>query len=157
MTRDVLDDRSVAVATYNRCWDLLESEQRSPEDDADLLMCALTSRYHWQRCGGDEQRVVADWMVSRAAAAIGQADLAVRFAERALDAVQRGAHPAWLRASVFEGLARAHAALGDTALCDRYASIARLVLDREPDEANREVVAEQLRSLTAARDPSSEG
>ena len=137
----------MAVATYNRCWDLLESPRRTSDEDAELLTCAFTSRHHWQVVGGAPQAITADWMVSRVACELDNADLAVEYAERAFAGVQAGEHPAWLRASVFEGLGRAHAVAGNRDHRDRYVSLAWLVLDREPDPDNREVIAAQLRSV----------
>ena len=104
---DAVDNRAVAVETYNRCWDLLEAESRTPAEDAELLTSAFTSRHHWLIVGGAPQAITADWMISRVASMQGHADLAVDFAHRAFDGVQEGNHPAWLRASIFEGLGRA--------------------------------------------------
>jgi hypothetical protein len=64
-------DKRFGAAAYNRCWVLLEAEARSADDDADLLSAAFAQRFHWFRAGGDEQTVTAEWMVSRAAAALG--------------------------------------------------------------------------------------
>ena len=71
-----VDHRSIAVSTYNACWDLLESA-RSAEDDRNLLSLAFTSRYHWLQTGGATQWAMADWMVSRCAAAIGEGSLSM--------------------------------------------------------------------------------
>jgi hypothetical protein len=147
MSDHPIDHRAVAVTTYNRCWELLETEPRTTADDADLLTSAFTSRYHWTIAGGPEQHVVADWMVSRAASAVGQPHLALGFAHAAFDRVQHGSHPAWLRASVFEVLARAHAAMGDQGRRDQYVSLGRLVLDQEPDPDDRRVIADQLETV----------
>jgi hypothetical protein len=86
---EAVDHRAVAVETYNRCWDLLEKEQRSTDDDVDLLTCAFASRHHWRIVGGAPQAITADWMISRAAAEIGNADLAVDFARLAFDGSKR--------------------------------------------------------------------
>jgi hypothetical protein len=142
-----VDHRAIAVATYNRCWELLHLDERSDAGDDELLTCAFTSRYHWLVQGGDMQVIVADWMVSRAAAATGQADLAVRFAHQAFEGVQSGQHPAWLRASVFEGLARAYASAGDRSQRDRHVGLAHLVLDQEDDADDRQVIADQLATV----------
>ena len=144
-----VDHRAVAVATYNRCWDLLEADQRSADDDAELLTNAFASRHHWRIVGGAPQAITADWMISRAASELGNPDLAVVFAQRAFDGVQVGTHPAWLRASIFEGLGRAHAVNGQRALRDQYVSLAWLVLEQEPDSENRAVIAQQLRTVPA--------
>ena len=136
-----------AKSTYNRCWDLLENENRTSEEDDDLLATAFTSRYHWYAVGGGEQKIVSDWMVSRAAATVGFGELAIRFAHRASEAVAEGDYPAWLRASIYEGLARAHAANGDAALRGEFLDLARRELDNEPDDEDREIIADQIETV----------
>ena len=59
------DDRSTAIAFYNRAQDLYHVE-RTPEQDQEMLDASLTSRRHWQLVGGPQQFAMADWMVSRA-------------------------------------------------------------------------------------------
>ena len=142
-----IDHRAVAVATYNRCWDLLESQGRTADEDAELLTAAFTSRHHWRVVGGAPQAITADWMISRVACELENAPLAVEYAERAFASVQIGEHPAWLRASVFESLSRAHAVAGHRERRDRYVSLGWLVLDQEADPEDREVIAAQLRSV----------
>ncbi len=135
---------SLAKSTYNECWDLLENENRTSDEDDDLLATAFTSRYHWYAVGGGEQKIVSDWMVSRAAAAVGFGELSVRFAHRANEGVAAGDFPAWLRASVHEGLARAHATNGDAALRAEFLDLARRELENEPDDEDREIIAAQI-------------
>ena len=146
-SESAVDNRAVAVATYNRCWDLLDQEARSPADDVELLTVAFTSRYHWQIVGGEMQTIVADWMVSRAAGETGAADVAVRFAHLAQDATASTEQEPWLRASILEGLARAYAHAGDGARRDEYVSKALAMLEQEPDPENREVIAEQIATV----------
>ena len=144
-----VDHKAIAVATYNRCWDLLDQGERSAGDDIELLTAAFTSRYHWRVVGGEMQGIVADWMVSRATGETGDTDLAVRFGHLALDEVQAGDHPAWLRASVLEGVARAYAHAGDRERRDEYVGLAWRALDEEADPEDREVIAEQIRTVRA--------
>jgi hypothetical protein len=147
MTSDTVDDRAVAVATYNRCWDLLDQGTRTAAEDAELLTAAFTSRYHWQIVGGETQTIVADWMVSRAAGETGAADVAVRFAHLAQEGVEGTEQEPWLRASILEGLARAYAQAGDRDRREEYLQAAWAALDEEPDPENREVIAEQIQSV----------
>jgi hypothetical protein len=138
---------ALAKATYNRCWDLLENENRTSDEDDDLLATAFASRFHWYAVGSDEQKIVADWMVSRAAAAMGYGDVAVHFAHRANESASEGDFPAWLRASLFEGLARAHAANGDSELRGEFLDLANRELEQEPDDEDRELIAQQISTV----------
>jgi hypothetical protein len=138
---------ALAKATYNRCWDLLENESRTSDDDDDLLATAFASRFHWYAVGGDEQKIVSDWMVSRAAAAVGFGELSVRFAQRANEAAAEGEFPAWLQASLFEGLARAHAANGDAELRGEFLDMAQRELEQESDDEDRDLIAQQIATV----------
>jgi hypothetical protein len=149
---DAAAHRTEANQAYNRAWGLLEVEHRSVDQDADLLTSAFTSRYHWQAVGGSQQWIVADWMVSRAAVAVGMGQLALLFAERAYGAaLQDGTD--WLEASAAEGVARAYAAAGDLSQRDAWCAIAVGLVTAIGNRENRAVVAGQLAETVDYRPP----
>jgi catechol 2,3-dioxygenase-like lactoylglutathione lyase family enzyme len=139
------DHRAVAIATYNRCWDLLEAE-RNPGQDLDLLGLALTSRHHWQQAGGPREWAIADWLASRCAAATGHPHLALAFANSSSQHDQATFEP-WLKASLLEGQARAWASMGDDVRRDQFISLALDCLREEPDAENRALIEDQISAL----------
>lgn len=146
---DELTHRALAVRAFNESWSLLERE-RTEDEDLALLEVAFASRHHWRAEGGVQQLAIADWMVARCFAELGDGRLAVRFALAAL-AEQPVDAPAWLRASLLEGLARAHAANGDGAARDDAVVRAEAALGGEPDDEDRAVIAAQLATVPPAR------
>ena len=111
-----LDDatrRALAVGLYNHVWTLLETPDRTPDQDDELLHAAHTSRYHWGEVGEPLQRAIGEWQVSRVYATLGRAEPALHHARRCLALAEEHELARWLLASAFEGLARAHAAAGD--------------------------------------------
>jgi len=138
----VPEHRTLAISTYQHCWQLLDSD-RTPEQDRDLVGLAFTSRYHWGFAGGSTEHAIADWMVSRCLAAVGDAVLSRRFADSSLGFLDDES-PAWLRASLYEGLARACAAGGDREGRDEYVARARAELEAEPDPEDRALIEAQL-------------
>lgn len=145
---DSFTHRQLAVGAYNEAWALLETS-RTGEDDVNLLAAAFTSRYHWRREGGSEQAVIADWMCSRCCAAVGEGRLAVRLAEAALTGLATNA-PAWLHASVQEGLARAWAAARDHGRRAEHLRRARAALAQETDEEDAQIVRAQIDDVPEA-------
>jgi hypothetical protein len=141
------DHRRTAAETFNRCRELLENGNRTDEDNRELLTLTFVSRYRWMFAGAEEQMIIGDWMVSRAAATIGEAHLAVRFAQRAYDRAQEADVPDWLGASVCEGLARAHAANGDLALRKQWYETAGDLVERIEDHESKALIADQLDSV----------
>ena len=140
-----LDHRSIAVSTYNDCWNLLESV-RSVEDDRNLLSLAFTSRYHWLKAGSATQWAIADWMVSRCAAAVGEGSLSMNFAMSAFAGVADDS-PAWLRASMHEGMARACVAIGDLDGKVQHIAQARKLLATEQSQEDRELIESQIATV----------
>lgn len=140
-----VDHRSIAIVTYNECWKLFDSA-RSAEDDRNLLSLAFTSRYHWLQVGGAQQWVVADWMVSRCAAAVGEGALSMKFATSSLEGLPVDA-PAWMRASAHEGMARACAAVGDRDGRAAQITMARAALESEQSLEDRELIESQLATV----------
>lgn len=137
--------KAMAVSTFNFSQELLHST-RSPEEDRELLTAAFTSRHHWLQIGGPEEFAIADWLVSRAAAATGHPSMALQFAEAALDS-NGEEFPAWLQASLFEGMARAHHAAGDVPQRDHFIERARAVLVLESDAADAALIEAQIAEL----------
>lgn len=138
-----IDHRSIAVATFNRCWELLELQSPTSEHHVELVTCALTSRYHWLEAGGLQQWVTSDWMVARAAGAAGLGDLAIRFALRA-EAALTGELADWLHASVAEGVARAYRDAGHEAERLDWIRIAEQRVNEIADDEDRALIASQL-------------
>jgi hypothetical protein len=139
--------REAAVATYQRCWELLELPVRSHDDNVELLTNAFASRFHWGHVGGPQQLIIGDWMISRAAATVAQGHLAVWFAVRADSAAHDADVPDWLRASTAEGVARAYGAFGDAPRRDLWIIKAQGLVDAIVDERERELIASQLASV----------
>ncbi len=136
------EHRTLAVSTYQHCWQLLDND-RTEAQDRDLVGLAFTSRYHWSLAGGSTEHAIADWMVSRCLAAVGDGPLARVFAESSLGHLEDDS-PAWLRASLYEGLARACAADGDRDGRDAGVERARRELAEETDPEDRELIEAQL-------------
>lgn len=143
-----LNDRAVATELYNRCWEILELQSRSSDDDVELITAAFASRYHWLQVGSGEQWIVSDWMVSRAAGVVGAPELSLVFAQRAHNAAQNGDSPDWLVASTAEGVARAFAAGGNAEEFAKWNALAGRLVEAIADPEDRALIASQLADIS---------
>ncbi|MGA2970166.1 MAG: hypothetical protein ABSE75_10200 [Acidimicrobiales bacterium] len=142
-----IDEKALASRLFNRCWELLEQDERSEDDVVELLTSALTSRFHWLSVGGLEQWIIADWMVARAAGVMGSSDIALRFALRAYEAARANETPDWLVASSAEGVARAYAVAGNVAEFTNWAALAGRLVEAIVDPENRGLIESQLADI----------
>ena len=139
--------RRFAIDLFNRSWDLLEQEERTPDDDAEMLAAAFGSAYHWKQVGTAENVALADHQIAKVASHVGQPELALHYARRALEAIEIGRFGDWQLAAAYEGMARAYATAGDAAQRDYWVQRCTVALGAVPDAADRSVVAEQLLNL----------
>jgi hypothetical protein len=149
---DTATQRRIAVALFNRVWDLLESgDDRTPEDTAEMIDAAHASRYLWRRIGGLEQAVVGEWQVSRAYASAGLGDEAVRHADLAFSLLAGNEDdlPDWIPASVHEGRARAYLAAGDGPSASVAIAEAATAAARIADAEDRDLVEAQIAELAS--------
>ena len=136
--------RRTAAEAFNKAWDYLDMKGRSSEDDLEMLRLAHASRYHWGLVGTPENQAVGDWQTSRIYAALGQPDLALRFAESALSTCrEHGLHETELAAH--EGIARAYAIGMDAKKAKRSLARARSLLDGlSLEKEDREIYLDQI-------------
>ncbi len=107
------DHRAIAVETFNETWALLERDDRTTEDDLDMVGLTLTSRYHWRLAGDPRNHAMSDWQASRVFASIGEAELARAFADAAIDRCAEHELDAFMTGFAEEALARALLVGGD--------------------------------------------
>ena len=137
---------------YNATWELIDLPGRRPDQDRLMLATALASRRHWEEAGGMLERVVGDWQVAHVASLTGHASLALDFAQAAVARAESGGLPAWVVASAYEGLARAHATAGDGTARDEAAARCRVLLEAVEDDEDRRLVARQLAAVPGLGD-----
>jgi hypothetical protein len=142
------EDRRLAIGYFNAAWELIDLSNRTSEQDRDMVTLAFASRQHWIEADGTaENLAIADWQIAHAASKAGLADVALVFARAAVDRAESNDVPTWLKASTHEGLARAHAAAGETDGFTYEADLARALLEKVADPGDRELVESQLASI----------
>jgi hypothetical protein len=144
--------RALAKQAFNHTWDLIGSDERTPDDDREMLISAAASRFLWDGVGGENERVIGDWQIAHVLSLLGDGEEALRFASEALRRVERNGWEDWRKASCLEGMARAHASLGHPDERDRYAALCREAFARLDDPEDREIVSSQLASIDGVKD-----
>jgi hypothetical protein len=108
--------RAQAIEANNSIWELLESADRTPSDDEELLRRAYASAYHWQRARGraPENEARALYMLAKAHLAAGDPSAALRYADLCAGECEQHGLVDFDLAYAHEARARALQALGRT-------------------------------------------
>ena len=132
MTPD--EERKVAVTLFNRVWELMEKDPRTPEQNDELIHAAHASRYHWGNVGEPANFARGEWQCSRMYTVLGRAESALWHAQRCLEICAQHDLGDWDLAYAYEALARAHAIEGEHVESARFLELARSVEIAERDD-----------------------
>ena len=115
-----------AQSSNGRVWELLQKHERSQSENDEMLHAAHACAYHWKFAGSVVHQQRGEWLISRVHVALGHATEALRHAERCFELTE--ANKELMRdfdiAYAFEGLARAHAMIGDEKMAEEFLYLA---------------------------------
>lgn len=116
-----------AKSINGRVWELLGKAGRSQAESEEMLYAAYASTYHWLYAGTLVHRQRGEWLISHVYVVLGNAQEAVRHAERcrALTEAHRAEMKDFDIAFAYEGLARAQALAGDQVEARRFLELAQ--------------------------------
>ena len=125
---------------FNLAWDMLDSSQRTDQQDTQMLAASYTSLWHWQQredCA-NKNLSVAYWQISRIHAILGHADLARQYGHYCIEH-SREEGPFYLGYG-YEALARAEKIAGNEDLMYRYKTEAARLGGEITEKEDREII-----------------
>jgi DNA-binding transcriptional MerR regulator len=132
---------------FNDTWRLMEKEDRTPAEDAQMIHQAHASAYHWLQVGQPANVARSHWQCSRVYCVLGRGEPALYHARFVLDICQANGIGDWDLAFAYEALARAHAVAGDADEARRWLEQARLASADIAEDDDRELVLSDLETV----------
>jgi len=141
--------RTLAADLFNHVWTLLETSDRTPEQDDEMVHAAHASRFHWGEPGVGEPVHLArgEWQISRVYAVLGRAEPALWHGERCLALAERHGLSPFDVGAASEAIARAHLIAGDLGEVATWKARAAAALDQVEDPDDREILEGDLATL----------
>jgi len=142
--------RALGAGLFNRCWELLAIEDRSADQDDELIAAAHASAWHWLQVGNAANRSRSHWMCSRVYAVLGRAEPATFHARRCIELVEAGGEGIedWDLASGYEAMARAVATGADAAGAAEWKARSIAALESVTDAEDRALIEDDLATIT---------
>ena len=135
---------------FNQAWDLIDKEQRTPEEDEQMIRLTHASFYHWtQRPDySSTSASIGYWQASRIYAILGQSENATRYGNLCLNVSQEeGVQPFFL-GFAYEALARAAAAAGNRQNMNTYLAKAREAAVEVQETDDRQMLLADLETIS---------
>jgi DNA-binding transcriptional MerR regulator len=139
---DAETHRRLGIDLFNKTWTLLEKENRTRDDDDEMLHMTHASAYHWFHVGTQANRARSEWQCSRVNAVLDRPEAALAHARRCLELVE-GAPEEMEQfdlPAAYEALARAHLVAGDLAEARRYRELGVEETEKIEDEDDRRMM-----------------
>jgi len=143
------DERQQAVDLFNHVWTLMETPDRTAEQNDEMIHAAHASRHHWAAVGSGANLARGEWQVSRVYVTLGRGEPAIYHAGRcvAYCEASRDDIADWDLPYAYEALSRAHMAAGNEEEAKRHAERARELATQVADKEDRKHLEEDLASL----------
>jgi len=146
---DAEDRRKLAVATFNRVWELLELPTRTQPQVDEMIHAAHVSCHVWSQVGAPANRARGEWQCARVYATLGRAEPALWHARRCLELTEAGgeAFEDWDLPGAQQAMAHANLVAGEVEEARRWAALARASAARIEDAEDREIIESQIAEL----------
>jgi len=144
--------RKFAVDLFNRTWDLLDKEDRTPEEADTMIHAAHASRFHWGEIGTPLEFERGEWQIARVYAVLNRPQAALYHAQRCLDLCRANEIGDFDLAFAYEALARAYAVAGDSAKSGEYIELAMQAAEQIEDAGSREYLEGELMTVSGCAD-----
>jgi hypothetical protein len=139
-----------SVQCFNQAWDLIEKEDRTADEDEEMVCLTLASAWHWAQrpdCT-PVNKSVGYWQTSHIYAILGQAGNAHRYAQLCLTASQGENIPPFYLGYAYEALARAEKAAGNQGKMDEYLGEAYHTAGQVKKDDDRKLLMDDLDKMT---------
>ena len=144
--------RKFAAQCFNACWEEVDKQTRTPEEDERMIRLAEASTWHWSEIEGctDQNRSISYWQLARAYALANRGEQALRYADRCVAVSEAGELDAFYKGYGHESRARALAVLGRAEAAAEALESGRAEAGQVEDEQNRAALAADLDTVAAA-------
>lgn len=110
----MLKDEEIKLAKqlFNECWEYIEKQNRTNEDNLMMLHLAHASRFHWGNVGTLKEIAIGEWQCSYVYSLLGYGEPALVHAQTSLRISESLPNPNFLIASATHALAFANFRIG---------------------------------------------
>ena len=137
----------LAMSLFNATWDLLGKEDRSEEDDVEMIHAAHASRHHWGQIGEPLQFERGEWQISRVYSVLGRRESALYHAKLCLEICQENDIGDFDIAFAYEAMARVYAVARDREDYEKYRELAEKAGKEIDEKGNRDYFLGELNSI----------
>lgn len=136
-----------AINCYNETWGFIDKEDRTPEDDLNMLHCAHASRYLWGQVGEPIHFERGEWQISKVYALLNKGDQALYHGQACLKICLDNDIKDFDISFAYEAIAHAYKVLGDSEQVELYKKKAFDTVEDIKDAGDKEYTLTELNKI----------
>lgn len=141
------DHKQLGIDLFNHTWTLMDSNDRTPEGNAELLNTAHASYYHWIASKPPVVNLArGEWLLSRVYCVLNRPEPALHHAKRSLDYCLANGIKDFDLAFGYEALARSYSLTSDPA-CSEFLELAKQAAAEINEPEDKQLVLQDLRTI----------
>ncbi len=150
--KDVDLHRELGAELFNKVWDLLAIERRTPQQEAEMIHAAHASAYHWSRVGEGPRLARAEWQCSWVYSELERPEPALYHAHRCEAVCKEHADELedFDLPAMHEAFARAQLVAGNREEALHRLKLASDLCAAIADPEDREIIRAQIDSIASA-------
>ena len=128
------------------CWNLLDKDDRTEDENRRMLMAAFASCYHWIHTGSNVNQQRGEWLIARVYAALGDSESCLKHAQRCMEWTKQvdDQYQDFDFAYAHEMVARGYAMTGNQEEARKYHALAVELGNKISGEKDREIFLSDL-------------
>ncbi len=146
--KELIDfQKQQAIDCFNKTWDYIDMENRTKEDDFQMIHCAHTSRYLWSLVGNPVNIERGEWQVSKVYSIVGLGQSALYHGEECLRICLENDVEIFDLVFAYECIARAYKILNDTENLEKYIKLANETLEKMEKNSDYDYAKSEIDSI----------
>lgn len=137
-----------AIQNFNKTWDFIDLNDRSEEDNLQMVHTAHASRYHWGEVGTPLEFARGEWQISRVYSVLGMFESAFYHGKSSLDYCLKNNIKDFDLAFAYEAVARAYMVGNNHELMEKYLSLAREAAAQIAEKDDRDYLLSEIKTIT---------
>ena len=139
----------LAKQSFNKTWELLDKNDRTPEEDNEMIHTVHASRYHWGVLVANQKGTAlnlqrGEWQIARVYTVLERGEPALYHANVCLKLTQDNNIGDFDLGFAYEAMARASALAGNTEDKDKYLKLAKEAGEKIKDKGDKDYFFEDL-------------
>lgn len=140
-------NKKFAVDLFNYVWSLLSKQERTVEEDEEMVNAAHASCFHWSKVGIPVNLQRGEWLISHVYAVLKRAEPALHHAKICLRLTEEHKFRDFDLVYAYEGMARALAVSGNKNERNKYINLAKEAGNEIKEKEDRELFFNDLKSI----------